>query len=115
MLAQGSQHLPFSQIVPLSQQSSQFRPQLGSGAQKSSHFTTHTVCLTSFISHTTLQYFSQQAWQPQFAQQFGSPQVCTSVQVPGAGALPASSAIAQLIIIKPIASDNVYVFKAFSL
>ena len=36
-------------------------PQFGSGAQKSSHFTTQTVFFTSFISHTTWQCFSHAA------------------------------------------------------
>jgi hypothetical protein len=113
------QHLsqPFSHVQTLhdsgppdSQPSRQHNGQLGSGAQKSSHLTAQTVFFTSFISHTTRQYFSQHSWQPQCAQQSGAPQVCTSLQASGAGGAHASAAIAWLAISRPIARDNVYVF-----
>jgi hypothetical protein len=47
---------------------------LGTGAQKSSHFTPHTVFLISFSLGTILQYFSQFAWQPQRPQHSAEPQ-----------------------------------------
>jgi len=56
-------------------------PHPGSGAQKSSHSTTQTCFFTSFISHTTRQYFRQQPWQPHRPQQSAAPQ--TSVQQAG--------------------------------
>jgi len=117
--AQELQHLPqpFSQVDSLqdslpqdSQAAPQCRGQPGSGAQKSSHLTTHTIFLISFISHTTRQYFSQQQWHPQWAQQSAAPQVCTSLQASGAGAPPRSAAFAPLDISNPIIRDNVYVF-----
>jgi hypothetical protein len=74
---------------PSSQQ--RFR-QLGSGAQKSSQCTTHTIFLISRTAHSTRQYFSHSQRLPQWAQQCSLPQVCTSLQ--GGGALAASSAVA---------------------
>jgi len=79
-------------------------PQLGSGAQNSEHFTTQTVFLTSFISQTTLQYFSHSQRAPQWLHCEALPQVCTSEHAPGV--LQASPAIAVQAINQPRARGN---------
>jgi deferrochelatase/peroxidase EfeB len=67
-------------------------PQMPPGivVQNSSHFTTQTVFLTSFISHTTWQRFSHV--RPQWQQRSDSPQLGDSTQA--GGDCTASAAIA---------------------
>jgi hypothetical protein len=108
-LAQGLHFLPHSFVQPASgphavAPSQQSRLQPGSGAQKSSHFTTQQVFVTSFISHTTRQCFSHGQQQPQWAQQPGLPHVCTSVQA--AGCLHASPATAAPATNQATAKDS---------
>jgi hypothetical protein len=122
-LAQGSQDLSphpshcvqESSLQPDLQPSQEFKGQAGSGAQKSEQLTTQTVFFTSFISHTTLQYFSQQARLPQCAQQSDEPQVCTSLHASGGGTPLVLAASAEEAINTPIVIDNAYNFIFFSL
>jgi len=93
-----------AQAAPFSPPSQQSRLQPGSGAQKSSHFTTQQVFFTSFISHTTRQYFWHAQQPPQWAQRLELPHVWTSLQA--AGGLHASPAKAAPAISPATAKDS---------